>query len=132
MTAVEKYFFTPVYFPRSEWSVIRWWESRRLLYNACVGGAGLVSLAAVGLALELSPGPGAGPLPLGGILVYGVLANLCYSLGAPADLLLRRLLGDRAAAVGPVLFRYGFVFSLGLTLLPVPLAAVGWVLRWIL
>jgi heme/copper-type cytochrome/quinol oxidase subunit 4 len=28
-----------------------------------------------------------------------------------------------------VLFRYGFVFSVGLTLLPIPLAVVGWVFR---
>ena len=29
VTAVEKYFFTPLYYPRSAWSVVRWWEARQ-------------------------------------------------------------------------------------------------------
>lgn len=134
MSAIEKYFFTPVYYPRSAWAVVRWWESRRLLYNAAVGAAGLVTLGTVTGFLLLpphSPGLAAWDGVIPGIVVYGVLANLFYSLGAPADLLLRRFLGDRAAAAGPVLFRYGFVFSLGLTLLPIPLALFGWVARLI-
>lgn len=134
MNAVERYFFTPIYRPRSAWTVFRWWESRRPLYNAAVGAAGLVTLGTVTGFLLLpphSPGLAAWDGVIPGIVVYGVLANLFYSLGAPADLLLRRFLGDRAAAAGPVLFRYGFVFSLGLTLLPVPLALFGWVARLI-
>jgi hypothetical protein len=131
--AVEKYFFTPLYFPRTAWSVLRWWETRRPLYNAAVGTAGLFTLGVVAALSRLPPGPAGGPADpagiVGGVLFYGVLANLCYSLGAPADLLLRRLLGERAAAAGPVLFRYGFVFSIGLTLLPVPLAALSWLFR---
>ena len=132
MSAIEKYFFTPVYYPRSAWAVVRWWESRRLLYNAAVGAAGLVTLGTVTGFLLLpphSPGLAAWDGVIPGIVVYGVLANVCYSLGAPADLLVRRFLGDRAAAAGPVLFRYGFVFSLGLTLLPIPLALFGWAIR---
>jgi hypothetical protein len=132
MKAVDKFFFTPLYFPRTVWSVLRWWEARRPLFNVAVGTAGLFTLGVVGALSRLPPRPG-GTVDLaglaGGILIYGVLANLCYSLGAPADLLLRRLLGERAAAAGPVLFRYGFVFSVGLTLLPIPLAVVGWVFR---
>lgn len=134
MNAVEKYFFTPVYYPRSAWAVVRWWESRRLLYNAAVGAAGLVTLGtATGFLLlpPHSPGLAAWDGVIPGIVVYGVLANVCYSFGAPADLLLRRFLGERAGTAGPVLFRYGFVFSLGLTLLPIPLAVLGWVARLI-
>jgi hypothetical protein len=134
MTAIEKYFFTPIYYPRTGWSVLKWWESRRPLYNVCVGAAGLTSLGTATALALLPPHPLPFPLPslsvLGGVAMYGVLANLCYTLGAPADLFLRRILGDRAAAAGPVLFRYGFVFSLGLTLLPIPLAALGWVFRF--
>ncbi len=131
-TAVEKYFFTPLYYPRSAWSVVRWWESRRLLNNVSVGAAGASSLGIAAVFSALPPSgdflqPWTGLLTA--VLVYGVMANLLYSLGAPADLLLRRFLGDRAPAVGPVMFRYGFVFSLGLTLLPIPVAALGWVLR---
>ena len=61
--------------------------------------------------------------------VYAVLANAAYTLGPAADILLRRVLGDRGRAVGPVLFRYGFVFSVGLTLLPIAVAGMSWVFR---
>jgi hypothetical protein len=133
MTAVEKYFFTPLYYPRSAWSVVRWWEARRPMFNAVIGSAGLLSVGVATLLSNLPPHPsGMVAFPLGGVVVYGVLANLCYTLGAPADLALRRLLGERAPAIGPALFRYGFVFSLGLTLLPIPLSLLGWVLRWLL
>lgn len=115
MTAIERYFVTPVYFPRHAWGVVSWCESRRPLFNVAVGGAGLLSWRP--------------PFPWLPVLRYGLLANVGYSIGAPVDLLLRRLLGVRAAALGPALFRYGFVFSLGLTLLPIPLSALGWVAR---
>jgi hypothetical protein len=132
VTAVERYFFTPLYYPRSRWSILRWWESRRLLFNLSVGSVGLLSLGTVMLLARLAAHPGSFPVPWVGMLVYGVLANLFYTLGSVGDLVLRRVLGDRAAAVGPVLFRYGFVFSLGLTLLPIPVAAIGWLVGWLL
>ena len=123
-TAVTRYFFTALYRPPSAGSVIKWWESRRLLFNACVGGAGLLTLG-VGTLLM---GPG---VPWGAVLFFGVLANLGYSFGSVVDLFLRRALGERADPIGPVLFRYGFVFSIGLTLLPIPLMLLGWILRLI-
>ena len=135
MNAVEKYFFTPIYNPRTGWSVLGWWEARRPLYNLAVGAAGHVTLGAATALALLPPHPSPVLLPwaalVRGAVVYGVMANVCYSFGAPADLLLRRFIGDRGAAAGPVLFRYGFVFALGLTLLPIPLAALGWALRLI-
>ena len=128
VTAVEKYFFTPLYYPRSAWSVVRWWEARRPVYNAVVGTAGLLTL---GAAAVLEPFPNLW-FPLGAALVYGTMANVCYTLGPVADLTLRKLLGDRAPAVGPVLFRYGFAFSLGLTLLPIPFFLLGRLIRFFL
>lgn len=130
MTAVEKYFFTPLYYPRSPWAVFGWWESRRPVFNLCVGGAGLFTLASVTLLAHLPPHPMGSFLPWGPVLVYGLMANVCYTLGPLGDLLLRRALGDRAPAIAPVLFRYGFVFAVGLTLLPVPLAVLGWLFRF--
>ena len=41
-------------------SIVRWWESRRLAFNVFVGGAGLVSLSALGLTALL---PGDLPAP---------------------------------------------------------------------
>jgi hypothetical protein len=131
VTAVEKYFFTPLYYPRSSWSVLRWWEKRRLVYNLWVGGTGLVSLGLITLLSHLPPHPRPMGVPWQGIVAYAVLANACYTLGPIADVILRRAFGDRAHAVGPVLFRYGFVFSVGLTLLPVAVATLGWLVRLI-
>jgi len=129
MTAIEKYFFTPIYYPRNRWSVVRWWESRRLLFNGVVGAAGLLTLASAYLFAALPPALATSGPPAAAVLVYAVMANVCYSLGAPADLLLRRMLGERAPAVGPAMFRYGFAFSLGLTLLPIPVFALSWLMR---
>jgi hypothetical protein len=129
MTAIDKYFFTPLYCPRTAWDVFRWWERRRLLFNVCVGGAGLLTLASLQLLAALPPHLPFFDIPWPAVVVYGVLANLFYTLGAPADLLIRNWFGPRAAAAEPVLFRYGFVFSLGLTLLPIALGAMLWGLR---
>ena len=129
MTAIEKYFFTPLYYPRSNWSVVRWWEARRLVFNLWVGGAGLVSLGLVTILSRLPPHPVGMRVPWQVVVGYGVLANVFYSLGPVADVALRRMLGERATPVGPVLFRYGFVFSVGLTLLPVAVAGLSWLVR---
>ena len=123
-TAVEKYFFTPLYYPRSGWSVWAWWEKRRPLYNLAVGAAGMTTLLSTFLVwgrLE--------PAALALSLVYGLAANVLYTAGPLADVALRRLLGDRAPAVGPAMFRYGFVFSVGLTLLPIPVMVFGKIMQ---
>lgn len=69
------------------------------------------------------------PFPWGIVVAYAILANVCYSAGPLVDLFIRRRWGDSYAAVGPTLFRYGFVFAIGLTLLPIPLVILQVVLR---
>ncbi|MFN8653741.1 MAG: hypothetical protein U0133_17680 [Gemmatimonadales bacterium] len=123
---VERYLFSPLYTPRSFWSVVGWWERRRLFYNVAVGLAGLVTTATALLLNVLTPGtPGPTGPPLMLIPVYALAANLFYSLGAPIDLLLRRRLKEDAGPVAQALFRYGLAFSVGLTLLPIPLIVFG-------
>ena len=130
MSALTEYFFPPVPVPRATWAVVRWWESRRLTYNVVVGSTGLLSLGVATLFALLPPHPATLGVPWQGVVLYGVLANVCYSGGAAADLALRRWLGHPyGAVIGPALFRYGFVFSVGLTLLPIPLAALSWGVR---
>lgn len=118
-------------FRRTPLSTLRWWESRRLFYNQVVGAAGLVTLAGVSI-LSLLP-PHAQPLPpavaLVGALVYGALANGCYSAGWLVEMLARTVWGRQAPDVGPLLFRQGLIFSVGLTLLPLLLFSIAWVLR---
>jgi hypothetical protein len=131
MTALTKFFFRLPGTYRTPTEVIAWWESRRLAYNAAVGTAGLVTLVGFNLILALPPSPR--PLLLLGTLaaagVYGVIANICYTGGWIAELLLRRRVGEEFEAVGPALFRYGFAFSIGLTLFPIAVAAIDDVIR---
>jgi hypothetical protein len=129
MTAVTKFFFTPVLETPSAFAVINWWESRRMVYNIAVGAVGLLSLTAMAFFALLPPRAENITFLWPVVLVYGVLANLCYSLGPFADLFIRRVWGERYGVIGPVLLRYGFAFSIGLSLLPIPFAALGWAVR---
>jgi hypothetical protein len=126
-TLVERYLFSPLYAPGSAWTVLRWWERRRPFYNVVVGTAGLLTVAMAHLGALLAPGPQGPPLPF--IVVYAVAANLFYSLGTPLDLVLRRRLKEQAGPVAQAMFRYGLAFSLGLTLLPIPLILLSTIIR---
>ena len=131
MSALTRYFFSPVYTPRSAWSIVAWWERRRPVYNLVLAAAGILSLGIHSLVDLLPPRAAPPEVPLGlvGVVAYGVLANLCYTAGPAVDLYIRRRWADRYAVVGPTLFRYGFVFSVELTLLPIPLSFLDWALR---
>lgn len=117
---------TSVLFPeptlrRSPGAVIGWWERRRPLYNAIVGVTGLATISVLtafaGPTVLVQPG-----LWLG-VTAYGIAANVCYTLGAPLELLLERWLGRQTYGLGPTLFRYGLIYSVGLTLFPLALGA---------
>jgi hypothetical protein len=110
-------------------AIIRWWEARRLPYNLILGGAGAVSLGVVALVAALPPGGGLIGLPLIPIAVYGVLANVCYSLGPAVELALEKVWGRRLLPAGPLLFRAGLTFAVGLTLLPIILVTIGYLMR---
>jgi hypothetical protein len=120
VTAIQKFFFSPLYRAHSTSEVVMWWESRRALYNAAVGAAGTMSLIALALVGHMPP-----ELMLYGTLMYGFMANVGYTLGPLVDVILRRALGERADVIGPLLFRYGFIFSIGLTLIPIPLVVMA-------
>ena len=128
---IERLYPLPDY-RRTPLSLLRWWESRRLTFNKAVGTAGLVTLAGFSVMALLPPNPmRVSDLPalLVGAAVYGVLANGCYSLGWLAEMAAQRLWGRRAPDIGPLLFRQGLIFSVGLTLLPLLLAVFIWVVR---
>ena len=119
---------------RSPEMIFAWWESRRIAYNAIVGGAGLVTIGTLQVISLLPPHL---PLfvPWQAVVLYGVAANVCYSFGYLFEWLLDRVWGDEVAPVGPVLFRQGLIFSVGLTLLPIGIAWVGYLVsavRWAL
>lgn len=129
MTALTRILFPLPDYRRTPWTLLRWWESRRLTYNLFVGGAGAVSLAVMALVSSLPPrAPGLG-FVWWGVLIYGVAANVGYSMGWLAEVGMRVLWKDEAPLAGPALFRQGLSFAVGLTLLPIPLAIVSWVAR---
>ena len=116
---------------RTPLSTVRWWESRRLTFNKAVGSAGLVTLAGVSILFALPPYSEVLMLPgmLMAAAVYGIVANVCYTLGSMTELLARRVWGRSAPDLGPLLFRQGLIFSVGLTLLPLLVAVFIWIAR---
>ena len=115
---------------RSPLRVVQWWESRRLMYNAIVGGVGLFTLTYVFL-LErflFDPGPFKLVNFVIGAFAYGLVANACYTAGWIVENVVERWMKRPVYGLGPALFRHGLVFSVGLTLLPVAvitIAAIG-------
>lgn len=121
---------------RTRLSTIRWWESRRLVFNQAMAAAGLVSLIGMVFISALPPYPTymAPDVMLVGAAFYGALANVCYTLGWMTELLARMVWGRSAPNMGPLLFRQGLIFAIGLSFLPMLLAAIFWmvsVIRWI-
>jgi hypothetical protein len=114
--------------PRTLFSTVMWWEFRRPLYNIAVGLVGLPSLF-------LLPMLG---LPLTGLVIcaifYGIFANVCYSLGTPAEMVAKACWKERAENYGPVLLTLGTIFSVLLTitleLIVISIVACGVMIRF--
>jgi hypothetical protein len=112
--------------------VIEWWEKRRFFYNKILAGVGTVTcvlMISCGLIAEPLVGEAIGipdpPIlvPMG-IIAYGIIANVCYTGGWIAELLLARFRpGASTTAFGVRAFRLGVKFSIGLTLFP---AVLSW------
>ncbi len=102
--------------------VIRWWEIRRILYNAVLFAIGILSI----LGMEWLMGK---VIPIGndavepfalalGVVIYGVIANLCYTAGWIVELAIRKGNEDRARTIAKKLFLVGLWFSGLLTSTP--------------
>lgn len=102
---------------RSPLRVIQWWESRRPAYNLMVGATGVGTVIYANALSLLVRGEWFGP-PWQLVVVYGVAANVFYTLGWVIENGVERWLGRPVYGLGPALFRHGLVFSLGLTLFP--------------
>ena len=106
--------------------IVAWWEARRVPFNIIVAVAGVVSAAVmVGVAFTCvrRGGPPIGlpasPLfALVGALIYGIVANLCYTGGWIAELLVARLWKADTSRFGPIAFALGTGFSVFVTFLP--------------
>ncbi|MBX9950048.1 MAG: hypothetical protein K2Y39_12845 [Candidatus Obscuribacterales bacterium] len=93
---------------RSIFSIFLWWESRRLAYNLIVGLSGLPSvliLSLFGLAFPAAIAT----------FFYALCANVCYCLGAPAEIIAGAVWKEKANHSGSVLLTLGTIFSVILT-----------------
>ena len=112
--------------------MILWWESRRLLYNLVVGTTGLISLVGCFASAVIGEAKFGGPVGLPeplfaffGMFFYAVLANLCYTSGWIVELAAAHYWGqERSGHFGQVAFALGLLFSIALTLAPLPLLAL--------
>lgn len=134
MNAITEFLY-PAPARRRVGGIVKWWESRRLQYNAIVGTTGLVSLGTFSILTSLPPYSHGVPFFWQPIVAFGVLANICYFLGPTAEIAIEKISGGKILPTGPVLYRMGLTFSVGLTLLPTLLAGMDWairIVRWLL
>jgi hypothetical protein len=106
--------------------VIGWWESRRVPFNLIVGTAGILTtviVGVVGLGSSLLFGSDFGlPDPplfaVFGILIYAIMANVCYTGGWIAELIVRTTWPEEADRFATLSLSTGLAFSVSLTLAP--------------
>jgi hypothetical protein len=118
---------------KTPWAVIGWWEARRVPFNLLVGTTGLVTAIAmlsVAWASERTLG-----IPIGlpdppffailGAIAFGLAANVCYTDGWIAELIVRKTWPNEAEQIGPISFTLGLGFAVVLTLLPALLVSAA-------
>ncbi|HEV2134816.1 MAG TPA: hypothetical protein VGR47_11320 [Terracidiphilus sp.] len=110
--------------PYTRREIVKWWEARRLRFNLWVGSVGLATWLLVLIVGSMAVKPGVDfeePfMMIVGPIIYGVMANVCFSLGWIVDTAVYR--GHPRAA----LYKAGLIFSLILTALPGIWAIVAW------
>ena len=127
MSALTEFLF-PAPAKRTAGAIFGWWEKRRLPYNLIVGGAGLASVTWMWVA-EAILRSGFVSFPWQPIVIVGVLANICYTLGPITETFIEKLWGRDVLPAGPVLYRMGLTFSVGLALLPGMIMTFSFIVR---
>ena len=129
MSALVRLFYPTPPASTAPGAVIGWWERRRLKFNVIVGAAGLATLGLASLLAILPPFSHSLSVPVGVIVAYALVANACFTAGWILELLFNAWWRDAPSRVGPILFRQGLIFSVGITLLPVVVATLEWGFR---
>jgi hypothetical protein len=115
------------------WDAIIWWELRRIPFNILILAVGILSLGSILLigSYFARPAEADGFEPLFTIfaaIVYGILANLAYTLGWVTELLWSWGDTERTESLRRRIFWLGVVCSVGLTLLPAVLIPLAWII----
>ncbi|SRR6266446_6589762 len=104
---------------------IFWWEKRRIIFNLVVLAAGIVTLVLLELFIRFYAAPGEdlapAPLLIVGVFVYGVAANIAYTLGWVTEILWSGGDTNRTETLRPQIYRLGLVLSVLVTLSPAAL-----------
>lgn len=106
--------------------MIGWWEARRIPFNLIVGSAGLLSIVVVGIvaagrSLLFNSDLGLPDPPLFAlfaVVIYGIMANVCFTGGWLVELVVRRIWPREADRFATLSFSLGLVFSVLLTSTP--------------
>lgn len=116
---------------------IGWWEARRIPFNLIVGSAGIITciiVGVVGIGAEVLFNSEFGlPNPPGfaliGIFIYGILANVCFTGGWIAELVMRKVWPQEADRFATLSLSLGVIFSVLLTLAPAIVVGAGGVFK---
>jgi hypothetical protein len=114
-------------------AVVLWWEARRVPYNAVVGVTGLISSVVMVAVAFTCKSRGGAPIGLPdppafaivGVLLYAVLANVCYTGGWITELVVAKVWAVDTSRFGPIALALGTVFSVLLTLAPAALVVAA-------
>jgi hypothetical protein len=118
------------YEPMTNGQVVRWWELRRVPYNALLLVIGISALLGYEAIMSKAIPFGEDAIePMALLLfvpLYGLIANLCYTMGWLIELAGRNADPVAARRRGRWMFRIGMWFSCALTTLPFWYACVSW------
>ena len=125
-TTLRGWLFTRRPGPLGAKAVVLWWEARRVPYNVIVGMVGLMSSAVLVTVAFVCESRGGAPiglpdppiLALLGVLLYGIVANVCYTGGWITELLVAKLWAVDTGRFGPIAFILGTALSVLVTLAP--------------
>jgi hypothetical protein len=109
------------------WDAVAWWEIRRVPFNLLILAVGLVSgfiFALVGSHVFRADEDFGKPFLTA--VLYGLAANVCYTLGWITELLWSWGDTEQTEKTRPKVFRLGLVFSASLTLLPAIVLSLIW------
>ncbi|HBH02425.1 MAG TPA: hypothetical protein DDZ42_10985 [Candidatus Rokubacteria bacterium] len=97
-----------------------------MAYNLIIGAVGIVSSGVMVTVAFTCESRGGAPIGLPdpplfavlAVLLYGILANVCYTGGWITELLVARFWGVDTSRFGPIAFSLGTAFSVLVTLVP--------------
>jgi hypothetical protein len=112
MNALLKNIFTASPDYRSNKEIIRWWEQRRIYYNAVMLTAGCLTIMLALLLREIIFLDLINALPP--VLFVALSANLFYTLGWVVEIVCRKFIAEKEVVqkAGPVLFIAGLSLSI--------------------